>query len=183
MRRRRTEWLVTLPTLVWLTLFIVIPTLLVFIIAFRPANPYGGLGDGWTLETVRSLWTPSYLAIAWRTLWISLLTTGLSLVLAIPAGYTIARASARWRNRLLLLVIVPFWTSFLVRVFAWKLALAMGKRVAARRRKAAHGDDRRNQPRAIERTVVDVSLTDEENAPRRDHASSQRHGLLRRRRG
>jgi spermidine/putrescine transport system permease protein len=123
MRRRRAEWLVSLPTLVWLSLFIVVPTLLVFAVAFRPANPYGGIGLGWTLETVRALWTPGHLAVAWRTLWMSFLTTVLSLALAIPTGYTIARASERWRNRLLMLVVVPFWTSFLVRVFAWKSIL------------------------------------------------------------
>ena len=115
--------MVSLPTLVWLGLFVVIPTLLVFIIAFRPSNPYGGIGRGWTLDTIRALWTPSYLAIAWRTLWVSLLTTVICLVLAVPTGYSIARASTKWRNRLLLLVIVPFWTSFLVRVFAWKSLL------------------------------------------------------------
>jgi spermidine/putrescine transport system permease protein len=123
MRRRRAEWLVSLPTLVWLSLFVVVPTLLVFAVAFRPANPYGGIGLGWTLETVRALWTPGHLAVAWRTLWMSFLTTVLSLALAIPTGYTIARASERWRNRLLMLVVVPFWTSFLVRVFAWKSIL------------------------------------------------------------
>jgi spermidine/putrescine transport system permease protein len=117
------EWLVSLPTLVWLSLFVVIPTLLVFVIAFRPANPYGGIGRGWTLDTIRALATPNYLLIAWRTLWISLLTTAICLVLALPAGYTIARAPERWRNRLLLLVIIPFWTSFLVRVFAWRSLL------------------------------------------------------------
>ncbi len=123
LRRHRAEWLTSLPTLVWLGLFIVVPTVLVFVIAFRPANPYGGIGAGWTLDTIRSLWTPSYLAIAWRTLWISLLATVICLVLAVPTGYSIARASTKWRNRLLLLVIVPFWTSFLVRVFAWKSLL------------------------------------------------------------
>jgi spermidine/putrescine transport system permease protein len=123
LRRRRAEWLTSLPTLAWLGLFIVVPTVLVFVIAFRPANPYGGIGGGWTLDTIRSLLTPSYLAIAWRTLWISLLTTVICLVLAVPTGYSIARASAKWRNRLLMLVIIPFWTSFLVRVFAWKSLL------------------------------------------------------------
>jgi spermidine/putrescine transport system permease protein len=123
MRRRQTEWLVSLPTLAWLTLFVVIPTLLVFVIAFRPANPYGGIGRGWTLDTIRALATPNYLLIAWRTLWISLLTTAICLLLALPAGYTIARAPERWRNRLLLCVIIPFWTSFLVRVFAWRSLL------------------------------------------------------------
>jgi len=123
LRRRRAEWLTSLPTLAWLGLFVVVPTLLVFVIAFRPANPYGGIGSGWTLDTIRALWTPSYLAIAWRTLWISLVTTVICLVLALPTGYSIARASTKWRNRLLMLVIIPFWTSFLVRVFAWKSLL------------------------------------------------------------
>ncbi len=122
-RRRLQEWLVSLPTLVWLSLFIIIPTLLVFAIAFRPSNPYGGIGTGWTLETIKSLWNPGYLVIAWRTVWISLLTTAICLVLAVPSGMFIARASEKWRNRLLMLVIVPFWTSFLVRVFAWRSLL------------------------------------------------------------
>jgi spermidine/putrescine transport system permease protein len=122
-RRRIREGLLSVPTLVWLTLFIVVPTLLVFAIAFRPANPYGGIGRGWTLETIRSLWDSGYLVIAWRTVWISLLTTALCLFLSVPTGYFIARAGAKWRNRLLMLVIVPFWTSFLVRVFAWKSLL------------------------------------------------------------
>jgi spermidine/putrescine transport system permease protein len=121
--KRRTEWLVSLPTLVWLSLFVVVPTLLVFVIAFRPANPYGGIGAGWTLETIRALATPSNLTIAWRTVWMSLLTTAICLLLALPAGYTLARTPARWRNRLLMLVVIPFWTSFLVRVFAWRSLL------------------------------------------------------------
>jgi spermidine/putrescine transport system permease protein len=122
-RRRLREWLVSLPTLFWLSLFLVIPTLLVFAIAFRPANPYGGIGPGWTLDNIRSLWNSGYLVIAWRTVWISLVTTALCLLFAIPSGYFIARAPERWRNRLLMLVIVPFWTSFLVRVFAWRSLL------------------------------------------------------------
>lgn len=122
-RRKLAEWLVSLPTLAWLGVFIVIPTVLIFLIAFRPANPYGGIGPGWTLATVRGLANSGYPDIAWRTLWISLLTTVLCLLFAVPSGYFIARAPGKWRNRLLMLVIVPFWTSFLVRVFAWKSLL------------------------------------------------------------
>jgi spermidine/putrescine transport system permease protein len=120
---KKAEWLVSLPTLVWLSVFILIPTGLIFVLAFRPANPYGGVEAGWTLETLRSLWTPSYLAIALRTLRISVLTTVICMILAVPTGYTIARASEKWRNRLLMLVIIPFWTSFLVRIFAWRSLL------------------------------------------------------------
>jgi spermidine/putrescine transport system permease protein len=121
--RRLSEGLLTLPSFVWLALFFLVPTLLVFILAFRPADPFGGIGRGWTLATARALADPQYLAIAWRTLWVSLASTALCMLLAVPTGYAVARASPRRRNLLLMLVIVPFWTSFLIRVFAWKTIL------------------------------------------------------------
>jgi len=122
-RRRIHEWAVSLPSLFWLTLFFVIPTLLVFAIALRPSNPYGGIGRGWTTANLRALASPVNISIALRTLWISFLSAAICLLLAAPTGYFLARVSARWKNVLLMLIIVPFWTSFLVRVFAWKSLL------------------------------------------------------------
>lgn len=122
-KRRTDEWLASAPSMAWLAVFFVIPSLIVFAIALRPADPSGGVGAGWTLDTVRALDRAGYPAIAWRTLWISAATTGFCLLLAVPVGYGIARADRRWRNTLLLLVIVPFWTSSLVRIFAWKVLL------------------------------------------------------------
>ena len=122
-RRRVLEWVVSLPSLLWLILFFAVPTLLVFGIALKPANPFGGIGRGWTLDNLRAVATPAHLTIALRTLWISLLSAGLCLVLAVPTGYFLARVSARWKGLLVMLIVVPFWTSFLVRVFAWKSIL------------------------------------------------------------
>jgi spermidine/putrescine transport system permease protein len=122
-RRRILEWAVSLPSLSWLSLFFVIPTLLVFAIALRPPNTSGGIGSGWTLANLRALAGPNYLPIALRTLWISVLSASVCLVLAVPIGYYLARVSARWRNLFLMLIIVPFWTNFLIRVFAWKVLL------------------------------------------------------------
>jgi spermidine/putrescine transport system permease protein len=122
-RKKLNEWLITIPSLAWLTVLFLIPTLIVFAIAFKPADLYGGIGTGWSLETLRSLINPNYPTIIWRTLYLSLMTTLLSILLATPAGYFIARVSPRWRQILLLLVIVPFWTSFLIRIFAWKILL------------------------------------------------------------
>lgn len=122
-RERLYEWLITLPSFVWLLALFVIPTAIVFVIAFRPADPYGGIGAGWTMETWGSLGNPNYPAIVWRTLWLSAATTVICLLFAIPTGYAIARVSRRWQQILLLLVIVPFWTSFLIRIFAWKVLL------------------------------------------------------------
>jgi len=117
------EWLLTIPSLVWLVILFLIPTLIVFAITFKPTDPYGGIGAGWTLDTLRSLANPNYPAIIWRTIWLSMVTTAICIVLATPTGYFIARVSSRWRQIILLLVIVPFWTSFLIRIFAWKVLL------------------------------------------------------------
>jgi spermidine/putrescine transport system permease protein len=120
---RRGEWLVTLPSLGWLLVFFLVPTLIVFAFAFKPSDPFGGVSSGWTTATLAGIVDPQYVAIVWRTVWLSLLTTGLCLLLATPVGYAIARAERSTRDRLMLLVIVPFWTSFLIRIFAWKVLL------------------------------------------------------------
>jgi spermidine/putrescine transport system permease protein len=120
---RRGEWLVTLPSFGWLLVFFLVPTLIVVAFAFKPSDPFGGVSAGWTTATLLGIVDPQYAPIVWRTLWLSLLTTALCLLLATPAGYAIARAGPVARARLMLLVIVPFWTSFLIRIFAWKVLL------------------------------------------------------------
>jgi len=122
-RRRIREVLVSSPSLFWLSLFFIVPTLFVFAIALKPANPYGGIASGWTWDNLRSLANPNYLVVAWRTLWISLLSAAVCIVLATPIGYYLARVTARWKSFFLMLIIVPFWTNFLIRIFAWKILL------------------------------------------------------------
>lgn len=125
MKKKRAgyECLVTAPSFVWLILLFVIPTIVVFTIVFKPSDPYGGIGSGWTLETLRSLGNPNYPVIVWRTLWLSVMTTIICMFLALPTGYYMARADKKWRHSLLLLIIIPFMTNFLVRIFAWKTLL------------------------------------------------------------
>ena len=122
-RARWTEALTTLPSFAWLVLLFVVPTLIVFAIALKPVDTYGGIGAGWTLQTLRHLGNPAYPAIIWRTLWMSFVATVICVLMSLPAGYVMARAEARWRRLLVLLVVVPFWTSFLIRIFAWKALL------------------------------------------------------------
>lgn len=123
MSNKRQEIVTTLPSLAWLGLFVLVPTVLVLAIAFRNTNPAGGIGAGWTLDQFRVFGEKSTLLLLWRTLWLGALTTAICIVLALPVAWFIARAAPAWRPRLLLLVIVPFWTNFLIRVFAWNQIL------------------------------------------------------------
>jgi ABC-type spermidine/putrescine transport system permease subunit I len=122
-KQPRREILATLPSFGWLVFFVLAPTLLVLAIAFRHSDPAGGIGPGWTLSQFRVFAEPATLVLLWRTFWISALTTAICLVLAVPVAWFVARAPVKWRSRLLLLVIVPFWTNFLIRVFAWNQIL------------------------------------------------------------
>lgn len=119
----KTETLRTLPSLLWLVVFVLAPVAIIFAIAFRPALPGGGIGAGWSLGAVRALADPAYAALFGRTLLVAALTTLLCLACALPAACAMARLTPVWRSRALLLVIVPFWTNLVIRVFAWQQIL------------------------------------------------------------
>jgi spermidine/putrescine transport system permease protein len=115
---RQGAWLIT-PALVWTGLFCGLPLLIVFLISFASRGTYGGVEWTFTLVNYRDLADPLYLYIYARSFALALATTGLCLGLGFPLAYYIARAPARWQGIWLTLVLVPFWTNFLVRTYAW----------------------------------------------------------------
>jgi len=122
LRSRRAEWLVTAPSFLWLPLFFAVPALIVLAFTFHGHTANGGVGE-WGLETWRELVDPDYPAIVWNTLRISFEVTFWCILLALPCAYAIARMNARWRAVVAGSIMLPFWTSFVVRVFAWKTML------------------------------------------------------------
>lgn len=110
-------WLLLGPGLLWLTAFFAVPLLLMLGYSVMHRGVYGGVEPGFTLEHYRRFLDPLYLEVLGRTLLWSLAATVACLLLGYPVAYLIARAR-RWRAILLFLVILPFWTSFLVRTFA-----------------------------------------------------------------
>ena len=122
LRSRRAEWLVTLPSFAWLALFFAVPAFIVLAFTFHGHTPNGGVGE-WSMSTWRELVDPDYPAIVWNTLKISFEVTFWSIVLAVPCAYAIARMDRRWRPIVAGSIMLPFWTSFVVRVFAWKTML------------------------------------------------------------
>jgi spermidine/putrescine transport system permease protein len=87
-------------------------------------SAYGGIVHLWSLDSYRRALEPLYLAILARSVLLALATTLLCLLLGYPVAYWLGRrAPARARSALLVLVILPFWTSFLVRMYAWMFML------------------------------------------------------------
>jgi spermidine/putrescine transport system permease protein len=110
-------WSLLGPGMLWLVLFFLVPLLIMAAYSLMPRGTYGGVQPGFTLEHYRRFFDPLYLAILQRTLVWSLVCTAVCLLLGYPVAYLVARAG-RWRAALLFLVVLPFWTSFLVRTFA-----------------------------------------------------------------
>ena len=125
--------IIAVPTL-WLLLFFLVPFLVVVKISLSEAllamPPYAPLldwdgGEGrlllrFNLGNYFYLWQDNlYLSAYLSSVKIAFVATLITLIVAFPMAYYIARADDRWRNILLMLVILPFWTSFLLRVYAW----------------------------------------------------------------
>ncbi len=116
----RTQFL--FPARVWSALFLAAPLAIIGAYSLLTRGDYGGVETPWTIENYSRLADPLYLAILWRSLWIATLSTALCAALGFPLALFIARAK-RHRNLLLQLVLLPFWTSFLVRTYAWLFIL------------------------------------------------------------
>lgn len=116
-RRQTRAWVLLAPGALWLTLFFLVPILIMLAYSVMPRGIYGGVAPGFTLEHYRRFFDPLYLDILRRTFVWSLTCTLICLALGYPVAYVIAR-SGRWKHVLLFLVVLPFWTSFLVRMFA-----------------------------------------------------------------
>jgi spermidine/putrescine transport system permease protein len=111
------------PSLFWLVVFFLIPLLLVFAISFGQRGTYGGVKWVLNLQNYLRFFDPLYLRIFGRTFYIAAVTTLICLITGYPLAYFIATRPPRWRNGLILLLMVPFWTNFLVRTYAWILIL------------------------------------------------------------
>jgi spermidine/putrescine transport system permease protein len=116
-RPQARAWLLLAPGTLWLLVFFLVPILIMLVYSVMPRGIYGGVDPGFTLEHYRRFFDPLYLDILQRTFVWSVACTVICLVLGYPVAYVIARAG-RWKSFLLFLVVLPFWTSFLVRTFA-----------------------------------------------------------------
>jgi len=125
------RWLVSGPPLMYLLVFFAVPSLIMVLASFRTPGEFGGLAPlvengklDLNLESYARFFSESvYAQIFLKSFWYALLTTFFCLALAYPLASLIARSSKRYRDLLLLLVILPFWSNFLIRVYAWMIIL------------------------------------------------------------
>jgi spermidine/putrescine transport system permease protein len=111
------------PVTFWLGLFFLVPLLLILAYSFGTSGVYGGITLGFNPGNYLKVVDPLYLEIIVRTLVIAVINTLLCLALGYPMAYFIVFRGGGWKNALILLVMVPFWTSLLIRAYAWVVIL------------------------------------------------------------
>ncbi len=121
MRTKKT--LLCIPLYLWATVFIALPLLYVVGVSFFARDATWGISDTFTLANYKMLLDPVYLRVFGRSVLISGVTCVIALSLGYPFAYCMAKASPKRRTLLMILVIVPFWTSALIRTYGWMILL------------------------------------------------------------
>jgi spermidine/putrescine transport system permease protein len=111
------------PVTFWLGLFFLVPLLLILAYSFGTSGVYGGITLGFNPGNYLKVVDPLYLEIIVRTFVIAVINTLLCLAFGYPLAYFIVFRGGGWKNALILLVMVPFWTSLLIRAYAWVVIL------------------------------------------------------------
>ncbi len=121
---RRGGLLLALPSWVYLTVFFVVPFVIVGVYSFASRSATGQtLLEGWNTTSYRRLLDSDVLVIAGRSVSLALATTVLCVLASYPLAYYMATRRPAIRNVLFILVMIPFWSNFLVRTYAWKVLL------------------------------------------------------------
>ncbi|RMG97442.1 MAG: ABC transporter permease [Chloroflexi bacterium] len=112
-------WILLAPAVAWLFIFFLAPLVIVLIYSFLERGTYGGVVWQPTLENYRRVFDALYFNTFTRSVYIAVATTVICLILGFPMAYFIATRPQKIRNSLLLALMIPFWTNFLIRTYAW----------------------------------------------------------------
>ena len=115
--------LLVAPALLWLSIFFVIPLLIVVAVSFAGRTPYGQVIFSFTSDNYLRFLEPLYLKIFADTLVVAIVTTLATILMGYPLAYTIAQLPKKWQQPGLILVMIPFWINFLIRSYAWVIIL------------------------------------------------------------
>lgn len=107
------------PIYLFTGLFVLGPLVYMVILSFLTRAETWGVVSEFTLDNYKNIFDPIYLGTFWESIKLALLSTALVMLIGYPCGYFMARLSAKWRQRMMLLLMIPFWTSSLIRLYGW----------------------------------------------------------------
>lgn len=127
--KRKTKdlsWLTLLPIYLFTLLFILGPLVYMAALSFMTREEGWGVAAEFTLKNYQDIFQPVYLNTFGESLKLAFLSTGLVVLLGYPFGYFMAKLTAKWKRRTMLLLMIPFWTSSLLRLYGWVIIFRAG---------------------------------------------------------
>lgn len=118
--------LLVFPIVLFSVLFVILPIVYVVMVSFMQKDGLWGVKYAFTLDNYKQIFTPVYLKTLANSLLLAIITTSLTALIGYPFGYIMAKQPPKKRGILMLLLIVPFWTSSLVRIYGWIILLKGG---------------------------------------------------------
>lgn len=119
MRKQKSNWLLLLPMYLFTVLFVALPIVYMFLLSFLSRAEVWGVDFTFTLDNYKKILEPLYLNTFVESIKLALISTGLIVLIGYPYGYIMARMNAVWKKRMLLLIMIPFLTSALIRLYGW----------------------------------------------------------------
>lgn len=116
---RRGDWTLLLPMYIFTILFVALPIIYLFLLSFLSRAEVWGVDFTFTLDNYKRILEPLYLNTFVESLKLALTSTVLVIMIGYPYGYFMARMNAVWKKRMMLLIMIPFWTSALIRLYGW----------------------------------------------------------------
>ena len=99
------------------------PLILIVVVSFKKSTVFGDVTSEWSLESFRQVFELNSVLLFFKTLNFALISTVICLAISIPVAWYMSQASKAMQRLLLVLIVFPFWTSFLIRIYAWKVIL------------------------------------------------------------
>ena len=120
------EALTLVPLYLFTLLFLVGPLVYMVVLSFLTQADTWGVVPEFTLENYAAIGEPVYLETFWESLKLAVITTVLVIGLGYPFGYFMAKLGPKWKRRTMLLLMIPFWTSSLIRLYGWIIIFRAG---------------------------------------------------------
>ncbi len=125
-RKKSKEWLTLLPLYLFTLVFVLGPLVYMVVLSFLTRAETWGVVPEFTLKNYLQILEPVYLSTFWESLKLALISTVLVIALGYPFGYFMAKLTAKWKKRTMLLLMIPFWVSSLLRLYGWIIIFRAG---------------------------------------------------------
>ena len=118
-RRRSRAWLLVVPFYFYTIVFVILPLAYMVLLSFLQRAEIWGVTKEVTWDNYKNILEPIYLHTFAESLKLALICTALIALLGYPFGYFMAKLSKKWKSRVMILLMIPFWTSALIRMYGW----------------------------------------------------------------